>query len=309
MRVEQIERLYASLTRCGDDVLGLAEQLQTAGFAAIGPRREFRASFCSNDADRALHQKYAIEIAKTALARQQPTQWFESKTFYRSQLLDELRQRRDLENGCDGREIRNRFPGEVWRLEIDPCNMRLAQARMKDKSFESRWQSVVESESQILAAETLAHATGLGRSFAFDPAGRHAFLDRVLERELAPFAFAFDRQKSSLGYSVFSKKLYDDLDLCWSLEEVDFFVAFDGNYRPTLQLRRPNVRGKLSRAAKENPANLLLIDYVAAVPDFQVAYWKFRNLDELETIVKAHVYLYGLLAQRIDDAVRDAFSS
>jgi hypothetical protein len=43
------------------------------------------------------------------------------------------------------------------------------------------------------------------------------------------------------------------------------------------------------------------------MPNFGAAYWMFRNLDQLETIVKAHLCLYGFLEPLIEDAARETF--
>jgi hypothetical protein len=67
------------------------------------------------------------------------------------------------------------------------------------------------------------------------------------------------------------------------------------------------VRGRLNRAAKIDPVNLLVVDYASAMPNFGAAYWMFRNLDQLETIVKAHLCLYGFLEPLIEDAARETF--
>lgn len=311
MRTEQIERFYQSIAHCGDPGLRLPQRLTEAGFAAFAPRDAFIASFCNNDEEREIHQHYTTQVAKMRLSRQQPTQWWDHRTHYRSQLIEDLKRRRDAANGCDGNEVRTRFPGEPWRRELDPCHANMMAARSKDgATYGPRWKSVLDDEARLLASESSRHATGLSRDFAFDADGRHAFLQRALERDTHPLGFALDRTKSTLGFSVFSKSILPDLDLCWTLEDVEGLVSgyAEGRYRPSLELRRSKVRGRLNKAAKIDPVNLLVIDFVAAIPNLGAAYWLFRNLDQLETSVRAHLCLYGFLAPLIEDAARDAFA-
>lgn len=310
MRADQIERFYLSLSRCGEMASRLAEKLKAAGFAAVVPRDEFIESFAVDEQERASHRQFGVEIAKMQLSRQEPAEWWGGKVFYQSSFVEALRQRRDTENGCSTAEIRTKYPGEIWRQEIDPCQARMTFARMKDASFRERWQSVIDAEAKLVDRESKEHATGLGEGGGFDPESRYKFLDRVLRRDLPLLGFAFDEAKSSLDYSVYSRRIMGDLDLCWTLEEVDGFTMWrdHGNYRPSLQLRRANAHGTMARAAKKDPANILVVAYNVVLPNFGVAYWRFRNLNELETIAKAHLCLLGLLLQPIESAVREAFA-
>ena len=63
----------------------------------------------------------------------------------------------------------------------------------------------------------------------------------------------------------------------------------------------------MNRAARRDPANLLIVAYSAALPNFDIAYWKFRSLKELETVAKAHLCLLRLVCPPVEDSVREAF--
>ncbi len=47
----------------------------------------------------------------------------------------------------------------------------------------------------------------------------------------------------------------------------------------------------------------LHIRYAGVVPGFSNGYWKFFSLDELETAIKAHLYLYSMMAPIIEGGI------
>jgi hypothetical protein len=69
---------------------------------------------------------------------------------------------------------------------------------------------------------------------------------------------------------------------------------------PCLELRSGQLRGSL---AKVKSGEFLLIRYAGIVPGFFNGYWQFFDLDELETVIKAHLYLYSLMAPIIEDGL------
>jgi hypothetical protein len=88
--------------------------------------------------------------------------------------------------------------------------------------------------------------------------------------------------------------------VCWVLEEPrEYFLSpFKGRFEPYLELRNQNLHGRLVRA---KPGQLLSIRYASVVPGFLNAYRKFLDLDELETEIKAHLYLYSLMAPVLEE--------
>jgi len=74
----------------------------------------------------------------------------------------------------------------------------------------------------------------------------------------------------------------------------------EGYFVPYLELRGRNVRGRIGKAEM---GEFLFIDVRHIVPGFGNAYWKFYGLDELETIIKANLCLYGLMAPMIEAAL------
>jgi hypothetical protein len=47
----------------------------------------------------------------------------------------------------------------------------------------------------------------------------------------------------------------------------------------------------------------LHIRYAVVVPGFLSGYWTFFSLDDLETAIRAHLYLYSLMAPIIEGGI------
>jgi len=68
-----------------------------------------------------------------------------------------------------------------------------------------------------------------------------------------------------------------------------------------LEIRYRELSGSIDRA---RAGEFLFIRHHDIVPGFGNAYWKFFDLNELETIIKAHLHLYGLMAPIIEAGIR-----
>jgi hypothetical protein len=160
-------------------------------------------------------------------------------------------------------------------------------------------------EQHILIRETARFASGRGRGRGFDKASRYAMFVEVMESESRSLGFSRDTKKSRSGYSVFSKPVSEGWDLCWTIEDMNTFHrnVFEGQFEPYLHLRARNVRGKLNRAQM---GEFLVIRYRYLILGFGNAYWKFSDLNQLETIIKAHLRLYALLAPGIESGIARA---
>ena len=168
---------------------------------------------------------------------------------------------------------------------------------------------MLEAERRALEDEVACHATGLGKiPHTFDNKGRYIFFTAVMERDAAPLGFHYDKPKSRPNYPVFSKPITDDWHLCWVIEEARSFFhsPLEGSFQPYLELRSRQLCGSL---AKARSGEFLLIRYAGVVPGFFNGYWNFFDLEELETVIKAHLYLYGLMAPIIEDGIRNGLSA
>ena len=175
----------------------------------------------------------------------------------------------------------------------------------KKKTYEASWNTMLHEQKECLELEVPRHATGLAKDHSFDKRGRYALYTAVMKREALPLGFRFDKTNSNLNYPVFSKEITADWDLCWTIDDVKAFCwsPTQGNFEPHLGLRNRHSRGRLDKA---RAGEFLFIGYQHIVPGFGNAYWTFHDLEELEAMIKAHLYFYSLMAPIINDGLRRA---
>jgi hypothetical protein len=306
---EQANAICREFLPIGDRVLEYMARLTEATFEAFRPRHEFIESFAADPEELETHRRCVAETVKERLARPWPIRIYheDSKCLYFSPFLQRLREERDKVNGVPVDQLSGRYLGgeAAWRREVDPCQRRLIQARVtQGDSYEAGWTAMLEAERRTLEEEATRHTTGLGRiPHTFDNKGRYAFFAAVMERDAASLGFHYDKPKSRPNYPIFSKAITEDWHLCWVIEEARAFFhsPFEGRFSPFLEIRGRNLRGTLTRAES---GEFLHIRYAGIVPGFFNGYWKFFDLDDLETAIKAHLYLYSLMAQIIECGIK-----
>lgn len=304
---DQADTICRHFLSAGDAVFDYADELIRAGFSAFVPYWKFFESFCDDHDELQLHRKCVIEGAKNLLGRPWPFRAndVEERLLFRSPYLQRLTQERDEENGVPDFRLPIEFPGEIWRLEIDPCRRRYAFESVNNRQAHvARWNIVKQEHRRRLALEVGQHATHLARSHSFDRRRRHAFYTAVMKQHVGALGFEFDKLKSRVGFSIFSQQVGGGWDLCWVLEEPNSlaFDDFKGSFRPYLEIRHRNLKGSIKNA--EN-GQFLIIRYDRAVPGFFNGYAQFFSLEELETIIKAHLCLYGLMAPIIEGGIHE----
>jgi hypothetical protein len=305
---EQANEVCRRWVPIGGEVFDCMRQLAHAGFKAFLPRQKYIESFSEDPKAIETHRRCVVETAKERLGQPWPIRIYDEdlKHLYFSPFLQQLREERDRTNGVPIHELSNRYGyGEsAWRREVDPCLRRLIQLEAWDKEiYEERRAAMYEQERQALKEEAARHSTGLGKcDHTFDSAGRYRFFRAVMERDAAPLGFHYDNKKSRRDYPIFSKSVTDDWHLCWAIEERRSFFhsPFEGNFSPHLELRSRQLVGTLS---KSEPGEYLHIRYAGSV--LSNGYWTFFNLDELETAIKAHLYLYSLIAPAIEGGITE----
>jgi hypothetical protein len=57
------------------------------------------------------------------------------------------------------------------------------------------------------------------------------------------------------------------------------------------------------------PREFLHFRYSEVAPGFWAAYRNFSGFDELETIIKAHLCLYGLMATLVEDGLKKVLNA
>jgi hypothetical protein len=309
--VQEVTAICDGLLELGDECFRYADQLQNAGFRAFIPRWKFTESFCATEQERELHRQCVIEGAKNWVGRPYPPQhlrWTaaERALLYSSPLMLRLASERDKENGVPTHKLSSRYPlGEArWRREFDPCLRRQWVANVGEPSvYKERWNTVLDEEARALEQEVAQQATGISRGHAFDKDGRFALFAAIMERDATPLGFCYDKAKSRQNYPVFSKSLGKDWDVCWAIEEPDLFCLgpFEGSLTPCLEVRSRTSKGRFDNLKF---GECLHIRHASIVPGFYGAYRVFRTLDKLETLIKAHLCLYYLMAPTIEGALK-----
>jgi hypothetical protein len=302
----QANELCKKLLPIGDAIWMYAEQLRTAGYSAFDAYSEFLESFGDRD-EIELHRLCAVELAKLRLGQPWPMKFSpdDRKPLYSSSLLKQLQEKRDAQNGCTRSEIDKKYPGieALWRREIDPCHRNKTRFEISERSqYQLRWNACMERQRLMIEMETQAHSPVRDDQFEFEMEHRFAKSNEVMGRDSATLGFSYDRKKSREEFPVFSKQLTENWDLCWTLQHTDMFALtpIEGSFAPNLDLRGANIPGD---ADKARTGEFLLFRYQHIVPGFGSAYWKFRSLNELERVVKAHLCMYRLMAPILESSV------
>lgn len=306
---EQANAICRRFVPIGDNLFTYIERLKEANFSAFVPYHEFLDSFASCPEDLRVHRRYQIELAKLRLGRPHPMRRSSAtwRQVFFSPFIQHLREERDRANGVPETELSRRYPwGEAaWRREIDPCERNKVYASVNDEEFyEARWNAMLEERRQRLVAEVPIHATGLAKDYNLSKKGRYSFFTAAMKRDAAKLGFHYDAGKSYPDFPVFSKPINDDWDLCWAIEEPEFFFMdpMSGSFDPYLELRHKKLSGSIGKA---KVGDFLHIEYNHIVIGFGNAYWQFYDLDELETVVRAHLFFYSLIAPIIETVLQD----
>jgi hypothetical protein len=299
---EQANAVCREFLPIGGGIFDYADELQKAGFSAFIPHYEFLESFCGSREENEIRRWCLIEGAKNRLGRPWPLRVSaaEEELLYASPFIQQLCQERDEANGVPVTQLSNQYPGQIWRLEIDPCEQRRAYALVHEKQiYRERWNAVLQERKRRLELEVVQHSTGLAASYAFDKRGRFDFFAAVMERHATPLGFRYDDQKSYPHYPVFVKQISQFWSLCWAIEETNtfFWSGNEGQFAPCLEIRNSELRGSVNKA---DAGEFLFVRYQHIIPGFGSTYWKFFDLDQLETMIKAHLCFYSLMAPIIE---------
>ena len=308
LSADQVFMVCREFIPVGDLAYHYAEQLRVSGFDAFQPYEDFFRSFAKTPDEFDLHRQIRIERAKILLGNPwPPLNWLPEyrRPLFKSPLLEELRAKRDVENGVPETELAKRYPGgeSLWRSEIDPCGRHSAYLEVTHREvYDARWAAAVEAMKLQVQKETRRFATNLSGTHTFDKDGRYALFTAVMERDAEPLGFHYDKRKSRSNFPVFSKAVAGDWDLCWAIEEPNFFYPFEGHFEPYLEIRHRELRGSIRKGTAGEYLHIRY--YTSVVPGFFNAYRTFRASDELETMIKAHLCLYGLMAPIIEGGMQ-----
>jgi hypothetical protein len=305
---EEANAICREFVPIGDQVFNYMTNLRAAGFHAFLPRHEFIESFAENAKELEIHRRCVVEEAKNRLGVPHPMRFSaeELKGIYRSSFIQQLEAKRDEANGVPRNQLERRYSVEeaAWRLHYDPCLRRKVRAGYDREEYKERFEVMLAAERAVFEQEVESHHTGLGRMpHTFDQSGRYAFFSAVMQRDAAAIGFCYDKPKSRQNYPVISKPISRGWDLCWAIEDARSFFRnpLEGQFAPSLELRGRDLCGPL---VKVGSGEFLHIRYAGIVPGFFNGYWKFLDLDQLETAIKAHLHLYGLTASTIEGGIQ-----
>jgi hypothetical protein len=144
---------------------------------------------------------------------------------------------------------------------------------------------MLDVQGRLLQSEVARHATRLADHYI----GRRAFYVAAMTQYSSRYGFVHDHVKSSEAFPIFSKSVSEDWDLCWALEdERGFWQSRQGLLVPSLELRHRQLRGRIEN---RQSGEFLWFRYKLIILSFGTAYWKFSDLNQLETIIKTTVLL------------------
>ena len=302
----QANNLCRKLVPIGDAIWRFSEQLRAEGYSAFDAHNDFVESFGEQD-EIEVHRLCAVEHAKIRLGQPWPMKYSpeERKLLYASDLLNELYAKRDAENGCPATELDTKYPGvdAVWRREVDPCRRSMVRFEIFQRSqYQRRFTEFVERQRLMIEGEIQAHLSENADQLVFEMEDRFAKYREVMDRIAGSLGFQFDDLKSRDEFPVFSKHLNDGWALCWTLQQTDMFALTpkEGCLSPNLDLRSANMVGDADKARSRE---FLFFRYQHIIPGFGSAYWKFRNLTELEWAIGAHLCLYQLISPVLEASI------
>jgi hypothetical protein len=212
-------------------------------------------------------------------------------------------------NSCSEEQLSELHPIDGWRREIDPCRRNMVRFELSSREeYERAWSRVQIDQQTRLASEAEEHATSLSKAFSFDRVGRFKCFEAAMEYYGREMGFSLSRSRSKQHYPLIAKSLTDEWDICWAIEEPKKFCLgpTEGRFTPHLEIRHRNLEGSVELAES---GEFLLIRYHHLLPGFGAGYWKFSELTELETLVKAHLCLYKCMAPVIEEGIRSTLST
>jgi len=327
---EQLETVGRRLMTLVDQRPSIQAALKSAGFAAFEPRqaydRDYAAIFLHSQEERQIQERYETEMLKLKL----------SLHTYRSPFLQELHRERVKENGCPDQELRQRYPKDLWRRFADPLRRNFYKEQHKIKgapfgeSLEANIAAMLEKEAKTFREEVPKHGSEIAKRHTYAPdsgkrsyfyieeetgevvgatrdenqvSARAALYLDAMEKYAGAVGFVYDEKLTTKDYAIFSKQMAGKFLLTFAIQEVRPFLLGAGEISFLLQIRSPRHKGELSeKRSKQCPK----IRYTFLIPGVSTAYWRFQSPEELETIIKAHMTLYSLIAPTLEPAMKAA---
>jgi hypothetical protein len=131
-----------------------------------------------------------------------------------------LERARDVRNGVPVNQVLKEYPGEIWRLQAEPCAQRQYQASVqKQPWFDEQAEAMSEQKTARLSAELRARGVSpeaIQRLSAVDEQARYQCFLHVSTEVLGSLGFKLDERRSRHFHPVLSKELTKEWDICWT---------------------------------------------------------------------------------------------
>jgi hypothetical protein len=290
----------------GEGFYDRGEQMAAAGFASFRPLMTFRESFCSSPEDRIAHRMYMIELAKERLGNAPPYPHLRDEwaSGYRSPFLTELRQAR----ARAGNSFEAYDKSKPWLSELSPCRFVEMQLNYTDPAeYDRRKRSFLEEQRSLRCREIEMYATELSSRFGLEKSDRLNLCKAVVTDVFGQYGFQHDSVRSTKSCLVFSKPIVSIWSLCWVVDgtrllrptgtraqdQIGFLDIF-------LELRDPEVKGLFDHARHRAHCLRIPCNYAAPIDGLEWGYSRYEALPELETLIRANSFVYGMLNEFLE---------
>lgn len=298
--------LLSSLVPLGEGFVDRAEQMTAAGFASFEPLMTFQESFCSSPEDRTVHRRYMVELAKERLGNPPPYPHLRDEwaSGYRSPFLTELRQAR----ARAGNSFETYDKSKPWLSELSPCRFAEMQLNYTDPAeYDRRKRPFLEEQRRLRFREVDVHATELSSRFGPEKSDRLRLCRAVVAETYGRYGFQHDVARSTSACLVFSKPMVSIWSLCWVVDgtrllrpigtrpqdQIGFLDIF-------LELRDPEVKGLSDNSRHQSRFLRIPYNYAAPVDGLEWGYSRYETLPELETLIRANSFVYGMLNEFLE---------
>ena len=231
-----------------------------------------------------------------------------------SAFLNDLKRKRDNENGCRSGELSQHYSREeaYWRGMYTPIDRRIAQT--PHDVVETRQQSVSQEQWFLFDQELDAHVERETDEQLRTRAGLCREFVRYALKWLSPLGFMHDRHKSPRNCPTLTKPLTEAWDLRftprwtkgWRIGLFSDCSTRPGelDMDPQLVLCRSNVTEQVGDHPFPGLADKMLeVRYYDVVPGFGSAYRFFSSTNDMELILLAHAKLLEMTVLDFEQAV------
>jgi len=296
-----------------------ASLLKAKGFAAFEPPLAWDESYAQNEEELAVERHIRREQSKEKFRRLLVGMLDGTvrRVDSNSPFLEELRQKRDAQNGCSERELDEHFPlREAWARgalsEVD--RRRRIESHEVQETKRSR---ALDQAAEILKREAVQHATELSGRICTAVRDRCEIFRDVAERQLHRHGFTAWASKGDRAHPIARKRLNNNWELRWAPEKdltrLGSLEGFNDTYGIVSYLFFDELyvcQSKLSPTFQDTgrTGELFRLQYHGLVPFIWQGYNRFRTNAEFETAVRARAPLIDLLLDNSCNVFEQTFS-